>query len=169
MEGSCATFMFIFSASAFFSSTIFCSAKNLKIDTRSQGEKNICQEPVLPQLYPLVRVADAGVLDQRPKHHEEADKEVDVDGLHVGDLWQGSIDRVDQGGHGQDGGDPQTNLQIRNSHSLSLSSSQIFVSFVRSSLRNHAPLQVNLQPQISFSLSPTPQCHNNRYNALCSA
>ena len=29
MGGSCATFMLIFSASAFFSSTIFCSAKNL--------------------------------------------------------------------------------------------------------------------------------------------
>ena len=72
------------------------------------------QEPVLPQLDPLVRVADAGILDQGPKHHEEADKEVDVDGLHVGDLGQGGVDRVDQGGHGEDGGDTQSNLQIRN-------------------------------------------------------
>ena len=86
----------------------------------SQGEKYLCQKPVFPQLDPLIRVADAGILDQRPKHHEEADKEVDVNGLHVGDLGQGRVDRVDQGGHGQDSGDPQTNLQIRNSHRLSI-------------------------------------------------
>ena len=115
MGGSCATFMFIFSASAFFSSTIFCSAKNLEIEiSQVEKEKNIFQgqEPVLSQLDPLVCVADAGILDQGPEHHEEADKEVDVDGLHVGNLGQGGVDRVDQGGHGQDGGDPQTNLQI---------------------------------------------------------
>ena len=74
------------------------------------------QEPVLPQLDPFVRVADTGILNQGSKHHEEADKEVDVNGLHVGDLGQGGIDRVDQGGHGQNSGDPQTNLQVRNSH-----------------------------------------------------
>ena len=53
-----------------------------------------------------------GIFNQGAEDHEEADEEVDVDGLHVGNLGQGGVDRVDQGGHGQDGGDPQTNLQI---------------------------------------------------------
>ena len=40
-------------------------------------------EPDLPQLDPLVRVADAGVLHHGPEHHEETDKEVDVHRFHV--------------------------------------------------------------------------------------
>ena len=90
------------------------SLKGKKVSKGKILQGKSLQEPVLPQLDPLVRVADAGILDQGPKHHEEADKEVDVDGLHVGDLGQGGVDRVDQGGHGEDGGDPQSNLQIRN-------------------------------------------------------
>ena len=65
------------------------------------------QEPVPMQLDPLVSVADTGVLDQGPEHHEEADEEVDVDALHVGDLGQGRVDRVAEGGHGQHSGHPQ--------------------------------------------------------------
>ena len=62
---------------------------------------------VLPELDPLVGVANAGVLHHGPEHHEEADEQVDVYRLHVGDLGQGSIDRVDEGGHGEHGGHPQ--------------------------------------------------------------
>ena len=62
---------------------------------------------ILPQLDPLVSVAHTGVLDQGSEHHEEAGKEVDVDGLHVGDLGQGRVDGVDEGGHGEHSGHPQ--------------------------------------------------------------
>ena len=65
------------------------------------------QEPVFPQLYPLGRVADAGVLYERAKHHEEADAQVDVDGLHVGDLGEGGVDGRHEGGHGEHGGDAE--------------------------------------------------------------
>ena len=68
--------------------------------------------PVFSELYTLSRVADAGVLHHGPEDHEETDKEVDVDGLHVGDLGQGRVDRVDQRCHCQDCGDPQSNLHI---------------------------------------------------------
>ena len=40
MGGSCAAFKFIFSASAFFSSTIFCSAKNLHQSWRQPRKKS---------------------------------------------------------------------------------------------------------------------------------
>ena len=61
----------------------------------------------LPQVYPLVCVAHTGVLDQGSEHHEEADEEVDVYGLHVGNLGQRGVDGVDEGGHGEHGGHPQ--------------------------------------------------------------
>ena len=67
------------------------------------------QEPVLPELNPLVGVPHAGILYQSTKDHEEANKEVNVYGLHVGYLGQGSIDRVDEGGHGEHGGHAQAN------------------------------------------------------------
>ena len=67
------------------------------------------QKPVSVQLDPLVGVSHTGVFDQGPEHHEEADEEVDVDALHVGDLGQGRVDRVAESGHGEDSGDPQTN------------------------------------------------------------
>ena len=66
--------------------------------------------PVLPQLNPLISVANTGVLDQGPEDHEEANEQVDVDGLHVRDLGQRRIHRVDQGGHRQHSGDSQANL-----------------------------------------------------------
>ena len=62
----------------------------------------------LPQVYSLVGIANTGVLDQGSEHHEEADEQVDVDGLHVGDLGEGGVDGVDEGGHGEDSGDPQS-------------------------------------------------------------
>ena len=65
-------------------------------------------EPVLPQLDPLVGVAHTGVLNHGTEHHEEAHEEIDVDGLHVGDLWQSGVDGVDEGGHGEDRGDAQS-------------------------------------------------------------
>ena len=61
----------------------------------------------LPQVYPLVGIANTGVLDQGSEHHEKADEQVDVYGLHVGDLGQGGVDGVDEGGHGEHGGHPQ--------------------------------------------------------------
>ena len=64
-------------------------------------------KPDLPQLDSLVGVSHAGVLHHGPEHHEETDKEVYVDGLHVGDLGQGGVDRVDEGGHGEHSGHPQ--------------------------------------------------------------
>ena len=57
-------------------------------------EANNQLRPVFPQLYPLGCVAHTRVLYQGPKHHEEADEEVNIYGLHVGDLRQGGIDRV---------------------------------------------------------------------------
>ena len=50
------------------------------------------QESILPELYPLVRVPHTGILNESAKHHEEANKEVNVDGLHVGYLGKGGID-----------------------------------------------------------------------------
>ena len=66
------------------------------------------EEPCLAQLYPLVSVAHAGVLYQSTEHHEEANKEVDIYGLHVGYLGQSSIDRVDKSCHGEHGGHAKT-------------------------------------------------------------
>ena len=66
------------------------------------------QISVLPQLDPLVCVAHTGVLYQSCEHHEETGEEIDVDGLHVGDLWQSGVDGVDEGGHGEDRGDAQS-------------------------------------------------------------
>ena len=34
--------------------------------------------------------------------------EININGLHVGDLGQGGVDGVDEGGHGEDSGDPQS-------------------------------------------------------------
>ena len=59
---------------------------------------------IFPKLDPLVSVAHTGVLYQGSKDHEEACKEVDVNGLHVGNFRQGSVDRVDEGGHGEHSG-----------------------------------------------------------------
>ena len=64
-------------------------------------------EPVLPELDPLVGVANAGVLHHRPEHHEEADEQVDVYRFHVGDLGQGRVDAGHQRGHGEHGGHTQ--------------------------------------------------------------
>ena len=65
---------------------------------------------VLSKLYPLVGVANAGILHHGTEHHEEADEQVDVHGLHVGDLGQRRIHRVDQCGHCKHRGDSQANL-----------------------------------------------------------
>ena len=65
-------------------------------------------EPVLPQLYSFVCVAHTGVFHHGSKHHEETDKQIDVDGLHVGYLGQGGVDGVDEGGHGEHSGHPQS-------------------------------------------------------------
>jgi len=65
------------------------------------------QPAVLAQLDPLLCVADAGVLDEGAKDHEEADAQVDVDGLHVGDLGEGGVHAGHQGGHGEHSGDPE--------------------------------------------------------------
>ena len=42
--------------------------------------------PVMDSCYVF---PDYSVLQERPEHHEEADSEVDVQRLHVRDLWQG--------------------------------------------------------------------------------
>ena len=55
---------------------------------------NIACRFVPDELDSLVGVSHAGVLDQGPEYHEEADEEVNIYGLHVGDLRQGGIDRV---------------------------------------------------------------------------
>ena len=65
-------------------------------------------EPVLPQLNSFIRVAHTGIFYHGSKHHEETDEQIDVDGLHVGYLGQGGVDGVDEGGHGEDSGDPQS-------------------------------------------------------------
>ena len=65
------------------------------------------QEPVPVKLDPLVGVAHTGVLYQGTEHHEEAHEEVDVDTLHVGNLGQGGVDAVAEGGHGEHSGHPQ--------------------------------------------------------------
>ena len=62
---------------------------------------------LLSQVYPLICVADAGILNQSPEHHEETDEEINVDRLHVGNLGKGGVDRVDEGGHGEHGGHTQ--------------------------------------------------------------
>ena len=45
--------------------------------------------PPLVELDPLAGVAHRGELQQRPEHHPEAEGQVDVQRLHVGDLGQG--------------------------------------------------------------------------------
>ena len=52
----------------------------------------------------------AGVFDQGAEDHEEAYEEVDVDGLHVRDLRQRRVHRVDQGGHRQHSGHTKADL-----------------------------------------------------------
>ena len=61
----------------------------------------------LTEIYSFISIADTGVFYQSSEHHEETDEQIDVDGLHVGDLGQGGVDGVDEGGHGEDSGDPQ--------------------------------------------------------------
>ena len=58
-------------------------------------------------LDPLADVADRGVLQQGPEDHEEADGQVDVERLHVGDLGEGAVDGAHESDHGEDGGDAQ--------------------------------------------------------------
>ena len=53
-----------------------------------------------------------GIFNQGAEDHEEADEEVDVDGLHVGDLGQGRVHGVDEGGHRQHCRHPKTHLDI---------------------------------------------------------
>ena len=65
-------------------------------------------ESVLPKLYSFISVSNTGILNHGTENHEETDEQVDVDGLHVGYLGQGGVDRVDEGGHGEDSGDPQS-------------------------------------------------------------
>ena len=62
----------------------------------------------LTEIYSFISIADTGVFYQSSEHHEETDEQIDVDGLHVGDLGQGGVDRVDEGGHGEDSGHPQS-------------------------------------------------------------
>ena len=64
-------------------------------------------ESIPMKLDPLIGVTNTGVLNQSPKHHEETDKQINIHGLHVGYLGQGGVDGVDEGGHGEDSGDPQ--------------------------------------------------------------
>ena len=61
----------------------------------------------LTEIYSFISIADTGVFYQSSEHHEETDEEVDVYGLHVGDLGQRGVDGVDEGGHGEHGGHPQ--------------------------------------------------------------
>ena len=63
---------------------------------------------LLSQVYPLICVADAGILNQSPEHHEETDEEINVDRLHVGNLGKGGVDAVDEGSHGEHGGHAET-------------------------------------------------------------
>ena len=65
------------------------------------------QKSVSMKLNSLVGVAHTGVLYQGSEHHEETDEQIDIYWLHVGDFRQGSIDRVAEGGHGEDRGDAQ--------------------------------------------------------------
>ena len=60
------------------------------------------------QLNPLVSVSYTSVLYEGSKHHEEADEEVNINRLHVGDFGQSSVDRVAERGHGQYRGHSQT-------------------------------------------------------------
>lgn len=63
--------------------------------------------PQLP-LFPLLHggeVVDRRVLDHRQEDEDEADPEVDVHRLDVGDPGHGGVDPRDDGGHGQHGGD----------------------------------------------------------------
>ena len=53
---------------------------------------------------------NTGIFNQRSEDHKEANKEVDVDGLHVRDFGQGSVHRVDQGGHRQHCGHTKAHL-----------------------------------------------------------
>jgi len=70
------------------------------------------EKPVFPQLNPLVAVADAGVFDESTKDHEEADAQVDVDGLHVGDLGEGGVHARHQRCHCQHRRHAQANPEI---------------------------------------------------------
>lgn len=62
------------------------------------------QFPLFPLLY-SGEVVDRRILDHRQEDKDEADPEVNVHRLDVGDPWHGGIDPGDDGGHGQHGGD----------------------------------------------------------------
>jgi len=57
--------------------------------------------------------ADAGVLEQRREDHNEAGDEEDVDALEVGDLREGGVSAGDEGGHGEHGGDAESDASRR--------------------------------------------------------
>lgn len=90
---------------------------NTKINPVIQATKQSCNYPVaepitysLPQLplFPLLHggeVVDRRVLDHREEDEDEADPEIDVYRLDVGDPRHGGVDPRDDGGHGQHGGD----------------------------------------------------------------
>ena len=56
------------------------------------------------KLNSLIRVSNAGVFNESPEDHEEADEEIDVNRLHVGDLGQRRVDGVAESRHGEDRG-----------------------------------------------------------------
>ena len=70
------------------------------------------KKPVFSQLNPLIRIPHHSVLYEGPEDHEEANLQVDVDGLHVGDLRQSSIYTRHQGCHGEHCGYTQPNSRI---------------------------------------------------------
>lgn len=51
-------------------------------------------------------VVDEGIFQKGQEHEYEAAHEVDVDGFHVGDLWEGLPQVGVNGGHSEDRGDP---------------------------------------------------------------
>lgn len=72
------------------------------------GEGNsarlLAQLPLLALLHGG-QVVDGCVLQHRQEHEHEADPEVDVYRLDVGDAGHGGVHARDDGGHGQHGGD----------------------------------------------------------------
>lgn len=62
---------------------------------------------------PLAQVADSRVLQQGGKDQHERRSQVDVDGLDVGDLGQGSVRAGHEGRHGEDGGDTECDTSGR--------------------------------------------------------
>ena len=73
------------------------------LDYSLHGQKSVSVE-----LNSLVRVANAGVLYQGSKYHEETDEQIDIYWLHVGDFRKSGIDWIAEGGHGEHSGYAQT-------------------------------------------------------------